>query len=184
MYCRRCAGRTIAVGPARATTRTPGALRARDGAPCADAGAEHTPQGREHDFGEDRGALRAFARTAVDAGADVVLGSGPHVLRGLELHRRRLIAYSLGNLTGWHNFDTRGPLLSLSALITVRLTSEGRFREGEIASLRLDRTGVPHRDRSERAAALMRRLSYTDFGGRLRFLRLGTARDGRGRIPR
>jgi poly-gamma-glutamate capsule biosynthesis protein CapA/YwtB (metallophosphatase superfamily) len=144
----------------------------------------HTPRGREHDFGEDRGALRAFARTAIDAGADLVLGSGPHVLRGLELYRKRLIAYSLGNLAGWHNFNTSGAILSLSALITVRMAHDGRFREGEIASLRLDGTGVPHRDHSERAAALMRRLSSSDFGRRLRFGRLGTARDGRGRVPR
>lgn len=133
----------------------------------------HTPRGREHAFGEDRGHLRAFARTAIDAGADLVLGSGPHVLRGLELYRRRLIAYSLGNLTGWHNFNTSGPLLSLSALVTVRVAADGRFERGEIASLRLDGTGVPHRDRSERAAALMRRLSHSDFDGRMRFRRLG-----------
>jgi Bacterial capsule synthesis protein PGA_cap len=146
------------------------------------SGQTHTPRGREHAFGEDRGDLRAFARTAIDAGADVVLGSGPHVLRGLELYRHRLIAYSLGNLTGWHNFDTRGPVLSLSALITVRLAPNGRFEQGAIASLRLDAIGVPHRDRSERAAALMRRLSHSDFSGRMRFMRLGTAGDDRGRL--
>ena len=142
----------------------------------------HTPGGPETAFGENRGDLRAFARTAIRAGADMVLGSGPHVLRGLELYHRRLIAYSLGNLTGWHNFDTSGPVLSLSALLTVHVSRTGRFREGEIASLRLDGTGVPHPDRSDRAAELMRRLSYSDFGGRLRVQKLGTARDGRGRI--
>ena len=146
------------------------------------SGRTHTPRGREHAFGEDRGHLRAFARAAIDAGADLVLGSGPHVLRGLELYRHRLIAYSLGNLTGWHNFDTSGPVLSLSAMITVRLAPRGRFERGAIASLRLDGTGVPHRDRSERAAALMRRLSRGDFDGRMRFRRLGTAGEGRGRL--
>ena len=106
------------------------------------------------------------------------------MLRGLELYRHRLIAYSLGNLTGWHNFDTSGPVLSLSALITVRLSPSGRFERGQIASLRLDGTGVPHRDRSERAAALIRRLSHSDFGGRMRFRRLGSAGPGRGRLTR
>jgi poly-gamma-glutamate capsule biosynthesis protein CapA/YwtB (metallophosphatase superfamily) len=144
----------------------------------------HTPGGREHAFGEDRGNLRAFAHTAIDAGADLVLGSGPHVLRGMEAYRHRLIAYSVGNLTGWHNFSTSGPLLSLSALITVQVAPDGRFEEGEIVSLRLDGTGVPHRDRSERGAALMRRLSRSDFRGRMRFQRLGTAEEGRGRIRR
>jgi poly-gamma-glutamate capsule biosynthesis protein CapA/YwtB (metallophosphatase superfamily) len=134
----------------------------------------HTPHGHEHAFGEDRGDLRRFARTAIRAGADLVLGSGPHVLRGLELYRRRLIAYSLGNLAGWHNFATGGPVLSLSALLEVQMGPRGRFRQGEITSLRLDGTGVPHRDRSERAALLMRRLSYSDFGGSVRILRLAT----------
>ena len=64
------------------------------------AGKVHVPHGYETAFGENRGNLRRFARRAVDAGADLVLGSGPHVLRGMELYRGRLIAYSLGNLTG------------------------------------------------------------------------------------
>jgi poly-gamma-glutamate capsule biosynthesis protein CapA/YwtB (metallophosphatase superfamily) len=144
----------------------------------------HTPGGTEHAFGENRGDLRRFARVAIDAGADLVLGSGPHVLRGLELYRKRLIAYSLGNLAGWHNFNTSGPVLSLSALITVHITRSGRFREGEITPLRLDGTGVPHRDPSERAAELMRRLSYNDFGRQLRIQKLATWSEGRGRIQR
>jgi hypothetical protein len=68
------------------------------------------PEGRELHLGEDRGDLRAFARQAIDAGADAVLGSGPHVLRGLEVHRDRLVAYSLGNFAGVHNFATAGTL--------------------------------------------------------------------------
>src|SRR3954470_6215493 len=138
------------------------------------SGHTHVPHGHEHAFGEDRGAVRAFARIAIAAGADVVLGSGPHVLRGLELYRGRLIAYSLGNLTGWHNFATGGAVLSLSALLKVQMGPHGRFRKGEITSLRLDGTGIPHRDRSERAALLMRHLSYSDFGGRLRIIRPAT----------
>src|SRR5829696_5613773 len=51
----------------------------------------HVPHGHEHAFGEDRGNLRRFAHRAIDAGADAVLGSGPHVLRGMELYKRRLI---------------------------------------------------------------------------------------------
>jgi len=41
--------------------------------------------------------IHVFCRAAVDAGADVVLGHGPHLLRGLELYRGRPIFYSLGN---------------------------------------------------------------------------------------
>jgi hypothetical protein len=127
------------------------------------SGELHVPRGREHAFGEDRGHLRRFARVAIDAGADLVLGSGPHVLRGMELYRGRLIAYSLGNLSGWTNFRTGGTL-SYSALLTVELTPRGRLAGGRVTSLLLDRIGVPHRDPARGAERLMRRLSRSDFG--------------------
>jgi poly-gamma-glutamate synthesis protein (capsule biosynthesis protein) len=41
--------------------------------------------------------LIQFAHAAVDAGADVVVGSGPHVLRGIEIYKGKVIFYSLGN---------------------------------------------------------------------------------------
>ena len=39
----------------------------------------------------------AFARAMVEAGADVVVGHGPHRLRGIEIYKGRPIFYSLGN---------------------------------------------------------------------------------------
>ncbi|MGH9679141.1 MAG: CapA family protein, partial [Candidatus Acidiferrales bacterium] len=41
--------------------------------------------------------LVAYAHAAIDAGADVFAASGPHVLRGIEIYKGRLIFYSLGN---------------------------------------------------------------------------------------
>jgi len=41
--------------------------------------------------------LTALAHAMIDAGADVVVGHGPHVLRGIEIYRGRPIFYSLGN---------------------------------------------------------------------------------------
>ena len=138
------------------------------------AAALHVPYGREHAFGEDRGDLRRFARRAVDAGADLVLGSGPHVLRGMELYERRLIAYSLGNLSGWRNFGTGGTL-SYSALLTAELSPSGRLVGGRVTSLRLDGRGVPRRDPAHGAERLMRRLSRSDFGDSgVWFTRFGT----------
>jgi Bacterial capsule synthesis protein PGA_cap len=126
-------------------------------------GQLHVPYWREYAFGENRGHLRQFARRAVDAGADVVLGSGPHVLRGMQLYRGRLIAYSLGNLTGWKNFST-ARTLSYSAVLTVELSPRGRLTGGRVTSLRLNGTGVPRLDRANGAARLMRRLGRSDFG--------------------
>lgn len=41
--------------------------------------------------------VRAFAHEAIDAGADVVVGHGPHMTLGVEVYNGRPILYSLGN---------------------------------------------------------------------------------------
>ncbi len=41
--------------------------------------------------------LVTFAHAAVDAGADVFVGHGPHVLRGIEIYKGKVILYSLAN---------------------------------------------------------------------------------------
>lgn len=41
--------------------------------------------------------LTTFARAMVDAGADLYVGSGPHVLRGIEVYKGKPIFYSLGD---------------------------------------------------------------------------------------
>lgn len=134
------------------------------------AGAEgggqvHTPNRDEQAYGEQRGNPRAFARAAVDAGADIVLGSGPHVLRGIELYRNRLIAYSLGNLAGYRNFALGGNT-SLSGIVRVRLGPEGAFAAGAFTSLRLTGPGLPSVDPTRASGRLVSTLSSQDFGRR------------------
>ena len=41
--------------------------------------------------------LETFCRRCIDAGADVVIGHGPHELQGVELYKNGLIFYSIGN---------------------------------------------------------------------------------------
>jgi len=41
--------------------------------------------------------LREFFKKGIDAGADVILVSGPHKLRGIEIYKEKPIFYSLGN---------------------------------------------------------------------------------------
>jgi hypothetical protein len=125
----------------------------------------HTPPGPEEAFGEQRGDSRAFAHTAVAAGADLVLGSGPHVVRGIEIFRRRLIAYSLGNLAGYRNFATGGNL-SLSGILRSTVNADGSFLAARLESLMLDATNVPHRDPQAQTAKLITDLSRSDFGSR------------------
>ncbi|CAN5755437.1 CapA family protein [soil metagenome] len=52
-------------------------------------------QGRERWIPADF--LIEFAHAAVDAGADMVIGHGPHLLRGIEIYNGKPIFYSLGN---------------------------------------------------------------------------------------
>jgi hypothetical protein len=123
-------------------------------------GAQHVTGREETYLGEDRGNPKRFAHLAVRAGADLVLASGPHVLRGMEFYHHHLIAYSLGNFANFHNFGGGG-VLSDSGVLHVTLTSTGRFRFAQLHSVSLDSTGraVP----GGRSVAVVRRLSKADF---------------------
>jgi poly-gamma-glutamate capsule biosynthesis protein CapA/YwtB (metallophosphatase superfamily) len=44
--------------------------------------------------------IKTFCRRMIDAGADMVAGHGPHLIRGLEIYNGRPIFYSLGNFIG------------------------------------------------------------------------------------
>ena len=100
------------------------------------SGAQHLTGADEIYYGENRGNPEAFARTAIDAGADLVLGSGPHVLRAMEFYKKRLIAYSLGDFAGYHNFGIDG-VLGISAILRVKLDATGKFVAGRIVPVRL-----------------------------------------------
>ena len=147
------------------------AARSADIVVCAmHAGAEgtaalHLTGGAETYVGEDRGDPERFARAAVDAGADLVLGSGPHVLRGMEVYHGRLIAYSLGNFAGYHNFGLDG-VLAESVILRVRLTAAGAFAGGRLVSVRLVDAGRPVIDPAGAGARLVAELSRADLGGR------------------
>jgi len=132
------------------------------------AGAEgvayqHVRAGMETYLGELRGDALLFAHAVVSAGADVVLGSGPHVLRGMEWYRGRLIAFSLGNFVGYHTLSTAGPL-GVSAVLHLRLTQNGSFAGGYLVPVRLDGSGTPALDPSAAAIPAVSSLSRLDFG--------------------
>ncbi len=124
-------------------------------------GALHVPYGEEYYLGEDRGNARAFAHAVIDAGASIVLGSGPHVIRGVERYRGHLIAYSLGNFVGYHTL-AGGGLLSDSAILQVTLGSGGRVYAARWISLQLV-DGLPYPDPTNASARLVATLSRQDF---------------------
>jgi hypothetical protein len=127
--------------------------------------AAHTPRGTERYLGEDRGDVRFFAQVVVDAGADIVVGHGPHVLRGMEIYKGRLIAYSLGNFVTYGGFNLTGAN-GLSALLLVDLYPDGRFASGRIVSGKQLPPGGPMLDPDHEAARTIAALSVEDFGER------------------
>ena len=134
------------------------------------AGAEgsdrqHVKRGTELFLGENRGDSMRFAHAVVDAGADLVVGSGPHVLRGMEWYKGRLIAYSLGNFAGYKVFSLGGPL-STSGILRVTLRGDGKFETGRLVPTHLVGPGVPAIDPAEAAHGVVRTLSRQDFGAR------------------
>jgi poly-gamma-glutamate capsule biosynthesis protein CapA/YwtB (metallophosphatase superfamily) len=127
------------------------------------AGALHVPAGRETAFGEDRGDLRAFARTAVAAGADAVLGAGPHVVRGAEVVGGRPVAYSVGNLVGYRTLSTAG-VLGTTAVLRLTFRADGTWAGGRLHATRHAAPGYAEPDPTGAAISLVSRLSREDFG--------------------
>lgn len=123
--------------------------------------ATHVPTGEETFLGENRGDTRAFAQAMVSAGAAAVLGSGPHVLRGIEDDRGHPIAYSAGNFIGWHTLGGGG-LLSESVILRITLRPDRRLTAGRIFSLQLN-NGLPRPDPQNAASKLIATLSREDF---------------------
>lgn len=127
------------------------------------AGADAVTPGTEVMYGENRGDVIAFSHAAVDAGADLVLGHGPHVLRGMEFYRGRLIAYSLGNFGGGGVFGAEQST-RYGAYLAVRLRADGTMIDGQMRSVRFEqREGRPVRDPDERAVELIDQRSRRDF---------------------
>jgi hypothetical protein len=128
-------------------------------------GRERTrvPRGTETFLGENRGDLRRFTHAVIDAGADLVVGSGPHVMRGMEVYKQRLIAYSMGNFAGYAVFSLGG-VLSTSGVLQVTLNPDGSFKRGRLRPTLLVGEGTPAPGGN--GIALVRSLSRQDFGAR------------------
>lgn len=124
---------------------------------------QHVAQGSEMFYGENRGDLREFSRAMIDAGADLIIGHGPHVMRGLEIYKGRLIAYSLGNFATYGSFNLAGPN-GLAAILEVKLACDGTFLGGRLHPVKQIKPGGPLLDAEAGVLPLVRQLSQEDFG--------------------
>ncbi len=127
-------------------------------------GAEQTRVTRRTEFylGENRGNPHEFARVAIDAGADIVFGHGPHVTRALDLYKGRFIAYSLGNFCTYGRFNLSGKL-GLAPIVKVNVSPQGEFIDAQITSIRQNGRGGPVLDESNAALNELITLTNLDF---------------------
>ena len=131
------------------------------------AGAEgkknmHVTRKREFYYGEDRGNVYEFSHQMIDAGADVLIGHGPHVPRAIEVYKNRFIAYSLGNFLTYGRFNLRGPS-GEAPLVELELAADGSFKGGQIHAFYQDYTLGPRSDDRKRAIKTIANLSKEDF---------------------
>jgi poly-gamma-glutamate synthesis protein (capsule biosynthesis protein) len=84
--------------------------------------------------------IGAFAREMIDAGADLVVGHGPHLLRGMELYKGKPIFYSLGNFLGQNELVARIPADGYD-----RFRAEPDLKPGQVYQKRTqaDKAGFP-----------------------------------------
>ena len=125
--------------------------------------AQHVPHQTELFVNEKRGNLPLFAHTVIDAGADLVLGHGPHVLRGMEVYKNHLIAYSMGNFATYGMFNLKGAQ-GTTAIFQIYLSPQGDFVGGKIIPVRQEGRGGPKLDSTGAAIRRLRELSTADFG--------------------
>ncbi len=109
----------------------------------------------------DRGNPVAFANAAFDAGATLVVGHGPHVLRAAEWHDERLVLYSLGNLVTYGPFNVHEPL-NRGVVACVDLDST-RVAGAHLRPTMQRTAGFVMPDPSWRATRLIDSLSALDF---------------------
>jgi hypothetical protein len=124
---------------------------------------QHVLLGDETFLGEDRGDLRRFTHAAIEAGAGLVIGSGPHVVRGMEIYQGKLIAYSLGNFATFGPFNLNAEN-GISLILEAHLAPDGSFIGGQVYPVKQEKPGGPKLDPAMGIVPILRDLSATDFG--------------------
>jgi hypothetical protein len=128
------------------------------------SGAQRTLDRSEIFLGEDRGNPVAIARAAVESGAALVIGHGPHVLRAAEWRGDALAFYSLGNLLTYGPFNMREPS-NIGGIACASIDAAGRVSAVEFRSTYQVPPGLVRFDPAGRGAFLVDSLGRLDFPG-------------------
>lgn len=122
----------------------------------------HVTRKTEIFYGEDRGNVYEFARMAIDNGADVVLGHGPHVTRAIDQYKGKFITYSMGNFCTYGRFNLSG-VSGMAPVFKLKLKKDGTFVEGEVISIKQIGRGGPILDENNGALEQIKSLTKTDI---------------------
>lgn len=147
------------------------------------AGAEGSPaiwhENEDEPFmGENRGNTVAFSRAMIDAGADLVVGHGPHVLRAAECYQGKPIVYSLGNFVGVGGLSAKN-FAAVSALLEVSVAQDGTLQNINLVPLRFDEQKLPQIDAQEFGTRLVNYLGkHARYTGT--FIEFPVGNDGQG----
>jgi poly-gamma-glutamate capsule biosynthesis protein CapA/YwtB (metallophosphatase superfamily) len=125
--------------------------------------AQHVTRKNETFVGENRGNVYEFAHKMIDAGADILLGHGPHVTRAVEVFKNRFIAYSMGNFSTYRRVNVEG-VNGLAPIFRIFTTRDGSFVKAHITPTIQpvdDRT--PRYDPGRKVISVIQNLTRTDF---------------------
>lgn len=125
---------------------------------------EHVTKSDEIFYGENRGNVYLFAHKMIDAGADVILGHGPHVTRAVEVYKNKFIAYSLGNFCTYGMFNLKGPN-GFAPLLQLKINKAGDFLYADVISVKQDKITHLKMDVTQTALNKIKFLTDTDFPG-------------------
>jgi hypothetical protein len=122
----------------------------------------HIPKTDEIFLEFNRGNMYNSAHLCIDAGADLVIGTGPHVTRAIELYKNKLIMYSLGNFCtygpfGNHVYTRHAPLMKIG------IDAQGNFLEGNAIPIKQIDKGMPRYDSTGLAIKHLKELTESDF---------------------
>lgn len=123
---------------------------------------EHVTRKYENFLGQNRGNVYEFAHLAIDAGADLVIGHGPHVTRAVELYKDRFIAYSLGNFCTYRRFNIKG-VSGLAPILKIWINNDGTFIKAKITPIYQDKFKGTFFDTQARIIKRMQQLVAADF---------------------
>jgi len=125
-------------------------------------GGQNVTRKKEFYINEDRGNVYEFAHKMIDAGADVMLGHGPHVTRAVEVYKNRFITYSMGNFCTYSCVSVAG-LCGVAPLFQIYTNRKGKFIKAQIIPTHQQKFQPPQYDEKKRAISIIQKLTKTDF---------------------